>query len=116
MSDKKMTETEIMNALKECEGCHLTVIEESHRKQNGELRKEVERLTKENHHFADIGKFYSEIKAEARAEAIKEFAERAKIYKRTFYEDSLDANYYEGTAAVTIDKIDQIAKEMGVDL
>lgn len=35
---------------------------------------EIERLQKENNQFADIGKMYSEIKAEA----IKEFAERVK--------------------------------------
>jgi hypothetical protein len=35
---------------------------------------EIERLQKENNQFADIGKMYSEIKAEA----IKEFAERLK--------------------------------------
>jgi hypothetical protein len=33
---------------------------------------EIERLKKENHQFADLGKTYSEV----RAEAIKEFAER----------------------------------------
>lgn len=38
---------------------------------------EVERLQKENERFADIGKMYSEI----RAEAIKEFAERLKEMK-----------------------------------
>lgn len=35
---------------------------------------EIERLKKENHHFADIGKMYSEVKAEA----VKEFAERSE--------------------------------------
>ena len=39
-----------------------------------ELRTENERLQKENDHFADIGKMYSEVKAEA----VKEFAERLK--------------------------------------
>ena len=37
-------------------------------------RAEIERLQKENHWFADIGKMYSEV----RAEAVKEFAERLK--------------------------------------
>lgn len=41
-----------------------------------ELKAEIERLQKENNQFADIGKMYSEIKAEA----IKEFAERLKNY------------------------------------
>jgi hypothetical protein len=35
---------------------------------------EIERLEAENNHFADIGKMYSEIKAEI----VKEFAERIK--------------------------------------
>ena len=38
------------------------------------LQKENKRLKKENHQFADIGKMYSEVKADA----CKEFAERCK--------------------------------------
>lgn len=41
-----------------------------------ELKAEIERLQKENNQFADIGKMYSEIKAEAKAEARKEVIER----------------------------------------
>ncbi len=44
-----------------------------------ELQAEIERLKKENNHFADIGKMYSEIKAEA----VKEFAE--KVNNLTWY-------------------------------
>ncbi len=39
---------------------------------------EIERLTRENQSFADIGKFYSEIKSEA----IKEFWEKVKTKKQ----------------------------------
>ena len=39
---------------------------------------EIERLRKENERFADIGKMYSEIRAEAKSEAYREFAERLK--------------------------------------
>lgn len=41
------------------------------------LKAEVERLEKENHIFADIGKMYSEVKAEA----VKEFAHKIESYK-----------------------------------
>ena len=44
------------------------------------LKAENERLEKENHCFADIGKMYSEVKAEA----IKEFAERLKEYTKLY--------------------------------
>ena len=93
----------------------LTAIEKSHQVLNGELRKEVERLTKENRHFADIGKFYSEIRAEARAEAIKEFWEKVKCSSE---QTSLVCCGALVTIEYTITKksLDQIAKEMGVEL
>lgn len=58
---------------------------------------EIERLQKETERFADIGKMYSEIKAEA----IKEFAERLKkiAYKYFVY-------------SVTVNEIDNLVKEM----
>ena len=43
-------------------------------------RAEIERLQKENKRFADIGKMYSEI----RAEAIKEFKEKYKDHIKNF--------------------------------
>ena len=43
-------------------------------KANAKQKAEIERVTEENKNFADIGKMYSEIKAEA----IKEFAKRLK--------------------------------------
>lgn len=69
----------------------LTTIEEEHRKQNGELRIEVERLTKElagkEKTFIAIAKAssalphaISTLEAEARSEVIKEFVERVEGY------------------------------------
>ena len=62
---------------------------------------EIERLNKENEHFADIGKMYSEIKAEA----IKEFAERLK--KQIHIKEIRD---------VYGKKIDNLVKEMVGDV
>ena len=69
-------------------------------------KKEIERLKREQHHFADIGKMYTEIKAEA----IKEFAERLKqIYTN-------DERYNRPNAHTLIlklfDNIDNLVKEM----
>lgn len=67
---------------------------------------EIERLKEENHHFADLGKMYSEIKAEA----IKEFAERLK-------ENTIDVDVSYGygrehyTEAVAVIEIDNLVKE-----
>ena len=54
-------------------------------KENERLKAEIERLKKENHRFADIGKMYSEI----RAEAYKEFAEQVQEE----IADALHSNY-----------------------
>ena len=64
------------------------------------LKAEKERLQKENAQFADIGKMYSEI----RAEAIKEFAERLK--EKTFRPHLLFGDL------VCVDSIDNLVKEM----
>ena len=61
---------------------------------------EIERLQKENNQFADIGKMYSEIKAEA----IKEFAERVKM---AFYYE-----FDEIFPSIMADNIDNLVKEM----
>jgi uncharacterized protein YjgD (DUF1641 family) len=52
---------------------------------NKSRKEDIEMLIKENSQFADIGKMYSEIKAEA----IKDFAERVKEE----IEDALKSNY-----------------------
>ncbi len=59
------------------------------------IQAENERLEQETHWFADIGKMYSEI----RAEAIKEFAERLKEYSKCY-------------SYVTPRDIDNLVKEM----
>ena len=63
------------------------------------LKAEVEQLQKENHLFADIGKMYSEVKAEA----VKEFAERLKEKAM----QKFDWNEY-----VEVEEIDNLLKEM----
>ena len=67
----------------------------------------INRKNAEIEQFADIGKLYSEIKAEARVEAIKEFAERVKLR-------------FSGTMSCSggliLREVDKIAKEMGVEL
>ena len=63
------------------------------------LKAEVEQLQKENHLFADIGKMYSEVKAEA----VKEFAERLK---QVLYNDEF---------MLIRSIIDNLLKEMGVE-
>ena len=57
---------------------------------------EMERLKKENNQFADIGKMYSEI----RAEAIKEFAER------------LEEKIFNCDLVYVYEHIDNLVKEM----
>ena len=65
---------------------------------------EIERLEKENDYFADIGKMYSEIKAEA----IKEFAERLK--KRSSYFHT--SGGHTPWNCVKVYDIDDLVKEM----
>lgn len=63
---------------------------------------EIERLQKANESFADLGKLYSEIKAEA----IKEFAERLK-------EEAIPAEIGKYTYDIATTKlIDNLVKEM----
>ena len=62
---------------------------------------EIERLEAENNRFADIGKMYSEI----RAESVKEFAERLKQKETT----AISCKRFEGV--VSTDDIDNLVKE-----
>ena len=64
---------------------------------------EIEGLQKENHWFADIGKMYSEV----RAEAVKEFAERLK---------AIIIKCPKNFISITAKDIDNLLKEMGVEL
>lgn len=71
------------------------------------LLEKIKGLQTENNQFADIGKMYSEIKAEA----IKEFAERLKESKI-----DIDVSFGYGrevyTEAVAVVEIDNLVKEM----
>lgn len=70
--------------------------------ENRKLTAEVERLQKENYHFADIGKLYSEI----RAEAINEYREKVK-----------QALIDKGIFPVIVKNVmSKVAEEMGVEL
>ena len=66
---------------------------------------EIERLQKENNQFADIGKMYSEI----RAEAIKKYIEKLKDLS---YESDLYDRNERWVKAVTVEEIDETYKEM----
>ena len=73
-----------------------------HLKKYAELEETVNRQRVEIEKFADIGKMYSEI----RAEAVKEFAERLKEYLDDFFHSDEDATLD------TADAIDSLVKEM----
>ena len=82
---------------KEAEIDRLTKVEKSHQELNGELRQEVERLNFENLQMLASIKGLEE---RARAEAIKEFAERVKETMGKY------------CGEITEDDLYQIAKEM----
>ena len=120
MTDKKFTDEEIIKALECCKmpvgsgACNNCPFDYQRKKRLtgsdkscttlmfdyalaliNRLKAEIERLQKENHCFADIGKMYSEVKAEA----IREFAERLKKYSECY-------------SYVTPRDIDNLVKEM----
>lgn len=117
-----MTEAEIMKALeccaeqRPCQECPLCNYTQDAEKCKNKVfvecldllnRKnaEIERVTKERD---NITKTYTEVVDAwqiTRAEAIKEFAERVK-----------GKQYLDGVYVVDVKDIDQIAKEMGVEL
>ena len=95
----------------EAEIDRLTAIEEAHREQNGELRTAVERLNFENLQMIASIKGLEE---RAKAEAIKEFAERAE--KRICEKVSAPIPSESYIVEKCIEVVYQIAKEMGVEL
>lgn len=110
-----MTDNEIIKALgcccedTYCDGCPYKNKDECITSLNADAinlinhqKAEVERLQKENHRFANIGKMYSEIKSEAR----KELADRLK--------EELDDFYYSGEDSIlcTLWMIDDALKEL----
>jgi chromosome segregation ATPase len=68
------------------------------------LQAENKRLKKENHHFADIGKMYSEVKAEA----YKEFVERLNKIEK--FRSCVESDNYE--LSVTMREVDNLLKEL----
>ena len=77
---------------------------------------EIERLRKENERFADIGKMYSEIRAEAKSEAYKEFAERVKQISKEvtvpYVADTSIQEHKTGMFWYTADDLDNLLKEL----
>ena len=120
-----MTESEIMKALECCSTglaescldcplsntCMTTSVEQLALDLINRKNAEIEK-------FADIGKLYSEIRADARSEAIKEFAERVKEAGAKSVEVAFYGNGTETIEFITLrtNLVDQIAKEMGVEL
>lgn len=60
--------------------------------------------------FADIGKMYSEIRAEAKTEAYKEFAEILKKHGRKMCSSDFSGEFWD--YAVLVEDIDNLLKEM----
>ena len=121
MSDKKLTDNEIIKALEccctykgKCIDCPAFVkVDRSNCKQVllGAIeiitrqQAEIERLKKSNEMFTDIGKMYSEIKSEA----YKEFAERLKEKSSSRFD------YSELVFEISEYDIDNLVKEMVCD-
>lgn len=122
--ERKLTDKEIIKALECCryddydyceecpyrknKPCQENLIQDTFdliNRQQAEIERLNIRLRKEQHQFADLGKMYSEI----RAEAIKEFAERLK--DDSWFTDLFDRNDYP-VRAVTKEDIDNVVKEM----
>lgn len=121
-----MTDSEIIKALECCWECELfetcgetvdTIIKNALSLITRQKAK-IERLQRENNHFADMDKMYSEIKSEAR----REFAERLKetmIQENELYEkcvkNMLSFDYQRGYAECNdrfVWDIDNLLKEM----
>ena len=137
MTEKKLTESEIMKALEccskpvgeDCNECPLKSsdclkvnIEELALDLINRKNEEIERVTKERD---NITKTYTEVVDAwkiTRAKAIKEFAERVKeeIISDTAYgcDTTQHSGYYDYKIKIgdIPEYIDQIAKEMGVEL
>ena len=78
-----MTDKDIIKAL-EVARYHLTASKHKDAIDNAldlinSLQEEIARLKKEAECFADIGKMYSEVKAEVRAEAVKEAFHKLRL-------------------------------------
>ena len=125
MTEKKLTEAEIMKALETiskelADVTEFQLIEPHNVRKISYFCKDVIDLI--NRKNAEIGKLNFEnlqmlasikgLEERVRAEAIKEFAERAKKQK---YQSS-DWSHGEHPFVVEEDDIDEIAKEMGVEL
>ena len=105
MTEKKMTESEIMKALKECEDCHyFNECEKS-------TRLALDLINQKN---AEIELLENESKRQA-TKAIKEFVERVKAKHRRIM-DYDEAGFGCQILIVEETYIDKIAKEMGVEL
>ena len=88
-----------------CNSCPLKIVRDSLRKEDtrscttillenaidliNRQKAEIERLNKENARFADIGKMYSEI----RAEVVKEFAERLSNLTASYWLDNINKGH-----------------------
>lgn len=132
MTDNKFTYEQIIKALEccadedaACPDCPLGIDYDCRQRLSlcaletiNHLNEENERITLEYagfkagvNHFADIGKM---LYNEARAEAIKEFAERLKRKSRRISEYD-EGGWYMDIRAVKVEDIDNLVKEMTED-
>lgn len=105
MRENSVVENGIVNVSKELWYQIADIIDD-----NGNLinrqKSEIERLKEENNRFADIGKMYSEI----RAEAIKDFAERLLSCYKDFDETN-EIIYFENLTKAIQDTLKEMVGE-----
>lgn len=118
-----MTEAEIMKVLENCsDGTGKSIIQSVIALLNRK-NAEIERLTKDRYLYHPVGKIEILPRTDLdkiRAEAIKEFAERVKAFCDEVAKEEWNKKVSPVSWSVAyggfIEDIDQIAKEMGVEL
>ena len=123
MPDKKLTDNEIIKAIERCmipigrggcQGCPMYNEEKRLKKLFkmiidliNRLQEENERLQSINDSFTDIGKLYSEIKAEAYKECIEKVKEHSNKMELVCSGALVRTDY-----TITKEKLDNLLKEM----
>ena len=114
-----MTDNEIIKALEccindDCDNCPDTFGNCEHNAMRNALdlinrqKADIGRLQKINDSFTDIGKLYSEVKAEV----VKEFADRLKALDRLYVDVSYGYGREHYTEAISVNLIDNLVAEL----